>query len=184
MKKLFLYLLIVGCVFFPATTFAAIYFCDCSGSSLSEVERVNGQKCASFGAAAEVEAVCPEGCTSGGPVEALPESCNEEVPGVAPSSTVSAPTDSGNVVKLSNPLEGNVTDVNAIIGNAIKTATGIMGALVLLMIVYGGITWLTAAGSPEKIKSGSNMIIWAILGAVVVLSSYLLLTAVLKGLSG
>lgn len=86
--------------------------------------------------------------------------------------------------RLDNPLEGNITDINSIVGNIIKTVLGVMGAFVLLMIVYGGFTWLTAAGSPEKVKSGANTIMWAVLGAVVVLGSYFLLTTVLGILAG
>lgn len=87
-------------------------------------------------------------------------------------------------VKLNNPLEGNETDVTKIVGNIIKAALGIMGALVLLMIVWGGFRWLTAMGNSEKVKAGGNTIMWAVLGAVVVLASYMLLNIILNALAG
>ncbi|MDO8509873.1 MAG: pilin [bacterium] len=87
-------------------------------------------------------------------------------------------------VTLDNPLNIKDTELTTILGNAVKAALGIMGGLVLLMIVWGGFTWLTGMGNPEKIKAGTNTITWAVLGAVVVLGSYFLLNLVLKALSG
>jgi len=82
-------------------------------------------------------------------------------------------------VKLDNPLNLS-TDVKVIIGTVIKGVLGIMGGLVLLMVVQGGTTWLMAAGNPEKVKSGSQTILWALLGAVVTAASYIILSGIMK----
>lgn len=87
-------------------------------------------------------------------------------------------------VSLANPLSSGQTEVAPIIGIIIKAAMGIMGALVLLMLVWGGFQWLTSAGNPEKVKKGSQTMIWAVIGLFLVLSSYLILDAVLKALRG
>lgn len=87
-------------------------------------------------------------------------------------------------VSLDNPLASGTTSVTVILGGIIKTVMGLMGGVVLLMIVWGGFTWLSSMGNPEKVKKGTNMIMWAVLGAVIVLSSYFLLTNVLKLLAG
>ncbi|MFA6424324.1 MAG: pilin [Candidatus Magasanikbacteria bacterium] len=82
-------------------------------------------------------------------------------------------------VTLDNPL-ALVTDVKVIIGTVIKGLLGIMGGLVLLMVVWGGTTWLTAAGNPEKVKAGSQTILWALLGAIITTASYIILNTVMK----
>ncbi len=82
------------------------------------------------------------------------------------------------VVKLDNPLALS-TDIKVIIGTLIKGVLGVMGGLVLLMVVWGGITWITAAGSPEKVKSGSQTILWALLGAVITTASYIILNGIM-----
>lgn len=87
------------------------------------------------------------------------------------------------VVKLDNPLALS-TDIKIILGTVIKGIFGIMGGLVLLMVVWGGSTWLTAAGSPEKIKSGSQTILWALLGAIVTTASYIILNGIMKAFFG
>jgi len=89
-------------------------------------------------------------------------------------------------VELTNPLAGASAQggVPQIVGTIIKGALGVVGSLVLLMVVWGGFTWLTAAGNPEKIKSGSNTMIWAVIGLIVVFSSYFALDFVLKAIAG
>lgn len=96
-----------------------------------------------------------------------------------------APVDKGPTeVKLENPLAlgpaGNATDVPTIIGTIINGIMGIMGAIVLLMVVYGGTTWLMSAGNPEKVKAGSQTIFWALLGAVITVASYLILNKLME----
>lgn len=86
-------------------------------------------------------------------------------------------------VKLENPLQSGATDMPTLIGTIIKGLLGVMGGLMLLMIVWGGFQWLTAAGSPERVKSGTQTIIWAVIGAAITLSSYVVLNIILKFLS-
>lgn len=83
------------------------------------------------------------------------------------------------IVSLTNPLEvkGSVVEI---IGILIKGVLGIMGGLVLLMVVWGGSTWLLAAGNPEKVKAGSQTILWALLGAIITAASYLILNGIMK----
>ncbi len=95
------------------------------------------------------------------------------------------PDSSGRIVcKLENPLAGNPTSVPVIIGTIIKSALGIVGALTLLMLVWGGFQWLTSAGNPEKVKSGMQTMLWAIIGVILVFASYLLLSTFTDYLTG
>ncbi len=88
------------------------------------------------------------------------------------------------ICSLENPLAGNKTEATAIISTAIKAALGIVGALTLLMLVWGGFQWLTSAGNPEKVKSGTQTMVWAIIGVVLVFASYLLLSTFTGYLTG
>ncbi|MCK4539930.1 hypothetical protein KAU09_02120 [Candidatus Parcubacteria bacterium] len=38
--------------------------------------------------------------------------------------------------------------------------------------IYGGFTWMLAAGSSEKVQKGKDILIWATLGLVVIFSAY------------
>jgi len=81
---------------------------------------------------------------------------------------------------LENPIKSNT--IPEIFGNGIKISTGIMGSLALLVFIYGGAVWLTSAGNPEKVKKGTSAMVWAVLGMVVIFSSYAIINLVLNGL--
>lgn len=86
-------------------------------------------------------------------------------------------------VCLQNPLSGS-TDVPGMINKIIKGLLGIIGAISLLMFVWGGSTWLLSAGNQEKVKAGTQTMIWAALGVLIVFMSYLFLSSFTKFLSG
>jgi hypothetical protein len=94
----------------------------------------------------------------------------------------------GSSVSLNNPLTGSASDVTggipAIIGKIINAVLGIVGSLALLMFVYGGLLWMTAAGRDEKITQGKNIIIWSTLGLIVIFSSYAVVKLLLTSLAG
>ncbi|MBI2436868.1 MAG: hypothetical protein HYV41_03970 [Candidatus Magasanikbacteria bacterium] len=81
---------------------------------------------------------------------------------------------------LENPI--NTDNIPVAFGRAIKVVTGIMGSLALLVFVYGGFMWLTAAGNPEHVKKGTQAMIWAVIGIIVVFSSYAIITLVLNAI--
>lgn len=85
---------------------------------------------------------------------------------------------------LENPLKTKTTNVSVIIGTLIKYALMIIGSLTLLMFVWGGFQWLTSAGNTEKIKKGSQTMIWAAIGVVLVFASYIILTTYINYLTG
>lgn len=83
------------------------------------------------------------------------------------------------VVTLDNPLGQGVTP-QTLIGRVINAVLGIVGSLTLLMFIYGGILWMTAAGNSEQISKGKAVLVWAIIGLVVVFSSYSLVKFILN----
>jgi len=57
---------------------------------------------------------------------------------------------------------------------------GIVGSLALLMFVYGGFMFLISSGSSDKISKAKAIIVAAIVGLIIVFSSYLIIQFVLK----
>ncbi len=84
-------------------------------------------------------------------------------------------------VNLSNPL--GTTSVSGLFGRFIKGFLGLTGTIALVMFIYGGITWLTSAGSPDKIKKGKDIFLWSVVGLIIIFSSYLMVDFVIKGLT-
>ncbi|MBI4135871.1 hypothetical protein HY477_04020 [Candidatus Uhrbacteria bacterium] len=84
-------------------------------------------------------------------------------------------------VTLDNPL--GTTDFRIIVGNIVRTLTGGAGMLALLMFIYGGFTWLTAAGNSEKIQKGRDILVWSTAGMVVMFSSYFIVRFIILAIT-
>jgi hypothetical protein len=74
-------------------------------------------------------------------------------------------------VTFKNPL-GTVTKPQQLVGKIISAILGIIGTIALLMFIYGGFIWMTAAGNEKKVSSGRDILIWAAIGMAVVFTSY------------
>jgi len=75
-------------------------------------------------------------------------------------------------------------DIPTIIGGAIKAVLGVAGAMALFMFVYGGLITLTSAGSPERIKKGKDVLIWATVGLIIIFGSFYMVDFVISGIEG
>ena len=73
----------------------------------------------------------------------------------------------GGPVSLPNPL--GVESIPELLNNIAGYLIYISIPVVTIMIVYGAFQILTAAGSPEKFKSGKQTIVYAIIGFIIVI---------------
>jgi hypothetical protein len=110
-------------------------------------------------------------CANGSVVTVdTPSQCGEAV---CAATTDGGGSTGGGSVSLDNPLPGgNEPNVNTIIGQIISGVLGVVGSLALVMFIYGGLTWMLAAGSPQRVQKGRDILIWAVIGLVVVFSAY------------
>lgn len=58
------------------------------------------------------------------------------------------------------------------IGDIIGLVLSFVGVLFLILIIYGGISWMTASGNDQKVEKAKTIIINATIGLLVVLSAY------------
>jgi len=63
-------------------------------------------------------------------------------------------------------------DLPTKIGSVIGTLLEFTGVAFFLLIVYAGITWMTAAGDPGPTKKAKDIMTAAIVGLIFVLSAY------------
>lgn len=85
-------------------------------------------------------------------------------------------------VSITNPLAaGGIDSPQALIGKVINSVLGVVGSLALVMFVYGGLLWMTSAGSSDQVKKGKEIFIWATIGLVVIFSAYGLVRFVIQG---
>jgi len=83
--------------------------------------------------------------------------------------------------ELANPL-GGVTTAQELYGRLIFSFMAVAGVLAMIMFLIGGFQWMTAAGNAERVKKGRDTLMWAVLGLVVIFSSYAVLRTILETL--
>lgn len=77
---------------------------------------------------------------------------------------------------IENPLETD--DFTELLGNFLEWLLGIVGSIALLMLIYGGVVYMSANGDPQKAETGKRIVIWTIGGLMIVLLSYSILSTV------
>ncbi len=76
------------------------------------------------------------------------------------------------------PPTGGKT-LSAIIVSTIQTLSGFVGGIAVLMLVIGGIMYITSAGDSTKADTAKNIIQYAIIGLIVALLSLIIVTQVI-----
>ncbi len=84
---------------------------------------------------------------------------------------------------LANPLGRDIDTPQKLIGKIINSVLGVVGSLALLMFVYGGLTWMTSSGNPEKVKKGKDIIVWSAIGLAIIFSAYGLTRVLIEGVT-
>ena len=79
-----------------------------------------------------------------------------------------------------NPIGDASGGAPALYGRIIRAFLGAIGVAALFFFIIGGFKILTSQGNAEKLKSGKDTFVWAIIGLVVAFSSYILLRYVLE----
>lgn len=85
--------------------------------------------------------------------------------------------------QVANPT-GLQSDLSATVSMIIKTALYLVSSIFLILTIYAGYLWMTAAGSEEHIKKAKGIIMTSIIGLVITLSAYAIASFVTNRLSG
>lgn len=69
-------------------------------------------------------------------------------------------------------------DVGSFVGNIIISAMVLAGVTTFLMLVYGGVQYITSSGDKAQTESARNKITYSIIGLVIVVGSYAIITLI------
>ncbi|MDO8581810.1 MAG: TrbC/VirB2 family protein [bacterium] len=64
------------------------------------------------------------------------------------------------------------TDIRITIGNIIRIFLGLLGTIAIVLILYAGFMWMTAAGNEEKIEKAKKILTNAVIGLVLILAAF------------
>lgn len=76
----------------------------------------------------------------------------------------------------------NTTPAN-IVGRLIKWAMELIGVVMVALIMYGGVLWMTAQGSDEKIKKARNILTSATVGLAIVLAGWSITSIIIRAIT-
>lgn len=88
-------------------------------------------------------------------------------------------TDGANQAKTGS---ATTNDLNAVIKLVVNILLFIIGALSVIMIVFGGIKYTVSNGNPDQIKNAKNTIMYAVVGLVVAILAYAIVNFVISSL--
>ncbi|MFO0764551.1 MAG: Ig-like domain-containing protein [Patescibacteria group bacterium] len=101
-----------------------------------------------------------------------------------PSAVFAQTVDPGlNQVGAATGLETQ-TDLPTIIGRIINIFLGFMGVILLGIIVYAGYLWMTSGGDNEQVEKAKKLIRNAIIGLIIIVSSFAITAFVINLLTG
>ncbi|MFC1613656.1 hypothetical protein ACFL23_05055, partial [Patescibacteria group bacterium] len=87
----------------------------------------------------------------------------------------------GDVGKIAMEETGLVEkDPRIIIANIIKIFLGFLGIIALVLIIYAGYLWMTSGGDIAKIEQSKAIIKNAVIGLIIILSSYAIVSFILS----
>ena len=89
-------------------------------------------------------------------------------------------------------FEGNVqaatglgnTDPRQMAGQVVNVLLGFLGIIAVLLILFGGFKWMTAAGDEGKIDEAKKLIAAGVIGLVVILAAFGIAQFVISALYG
>jgi hypothetical protein len=79
-------------------------------------------------------------------------------------------------------LPGDQTDLRGAIINVIQYILGFLGLIAVIIILYGGFLWMTAAGNEEKVGKAKQTITAGLIGLIIILSAWAIAAFVITAL--
>ena len=97
------------------------------------------------------------------------KACNSIAGGVADGATAASSAPAGGTQCQTNGL--GTTDTNGIgtvASKIVNIFSVVVGAVAVIMIIYGGFRYITSGGSSERVGGAKNSLIYAIIGLIIV----------------
>ncbi|MCD6110004.1 PKD domain-containing protein [bacterium] len=80
-----------------------------------------------------------------------------------------------------DPTLTQETNLRDYIVNVVNFVLGFLGLVAVIMVIYGGYLYVTAAGEEENTTKGKKSVSYAMIGIVIILVSFALVNTVIKG---
>ena len=92
-----------------------------------------------------------------------------------------SPSDSPGVI---TDLTGGESSIRSLVLRIVNFFLTFLGILAVIMVIYGGITYVTAAGKDEAIGNAKKIIMYALIGIIIILLSFAIVNTILGAGTG
>ncbi|MDA1060178.1 MAG: hypothetical protein O3B47_00085 [bacterium] len=92
--------------------------------------------------------------------------------------------DAGDNPEVIGAATGGETSLRGLILTLVNYFLGFLGLLAVIMIIYGGVSYVTSAGNDEAVGKAKKIIMYAVIGIILILLSFVLVRAVLGAGTG
>ncbi|MBR3332261.1 hypothetical protein IKG28_01360 [Candidatus Saccharibacteria bacterium] len=82
--------------------------------------------------------------------------------------------------KLPDKVDGS-TDLTGNITTIINAVIGILGLVCVIVMIIGGVNYMTSAGDAGKVKKGKDTILYGLIGLVICVLAFALVNWVISG---
>jgi hypothetical protein len=72
----------------------------------------------------------------------------------------------------------DLSQLTNVFANVTSVVATLAGFAVLIMLIRGGVAYITAQGDPKALQTARGTITWAIIGLVVILAAYLIIALI------
>ena len=84
--------------------------------------------------------------------------------------------DPGGNIKRATELPDPEGGPKQVVINVIQWVLGLLGLAAVIMVIFGGFTWMTASGNEEKIDKAKKVLKAAVIGLIIILLSWAIVT--------
>ncbi len=72
-------------------------------------------------------------------------------------------------------------DVTTTVSNVLGWVLGFLGLVAVIIVIIGGVKWMTSGGDEKKVKSAQQTILAGAIGLIIILSAWVIVKLVLGG---
>lgn len=79
---------------------------------------------------------------------------------------------------------GGATDLKQLVLTIVNYFLGFLGILAVIMVIFGGVTYVSSAGNDDAVGKAKKIIMYALIGIIIILISFVVVNAVLGAATG
>lgn len=98
--------------------------------------------------------------------------------------TFAAPLDSSDSIDFVDDLTGGESDLKALLNTILSYFLGFLGFVCVVMVIYGGILYVTSAGNDENVGKAKKILLYAGIGVILIMVSFALVSTLLGAGAG